>query len=86
MRFLFYFFLLLNFSFLNGQSKSFKVKWSEDKELVIAGKNFLIPKAENFNENFAIGQEFKLVNQWEEFSYINEESVEIFDIKYSDFF
>ena len=85
MRFLFYFFLFFNFSFLFGQSKSFKVEWSEDKQLVIAGKNFLIPKAENFNENLIIGQDFKLVNQWEEFRDINEESVEIFDVKYSDF-
>ena len=85
MRFLFYFFLFFNFSFLFGQSKSFKVEWSEDKQLVIGGKNFLIPNAENFNENFIIGQDFKLVNQWEEFNDINEESVEIFDIKYSDF-
>ena len=85
MRFLFYFFLFFNFSFLFGQSKSFKVEWSEDKQLVIGGKNFLIPKAENFNENLIIGQDFKLVNQWEEFNDINEESVEIFDIKYSDF-
>ena len=85
MRFLFYFFLFFNFSFLFGQSKSFKVEWSEDKQLVIGGKNFLIPKAENFNENFIIGQDFTLVNQWEEFNDINEESVEIFDIKYSDF-
>ena len=85
MRFLFYFFLFFNFSFLFGQSKSFKVEWLEDKQLVIAGKNFLIPKAENFNENLIIGQDFKLVNQWEEFRDINEESVEIFDVKYSDF-
>ncbi len=85
MRFLFYFFLSFNFSFLLGQSKSFKVEWSGDKQLVMAGKNFLIPKTENFNENLIIGQEFKLVNQWEEFSNINEESVEIFDVKYSDF-
>ncbi len=85
MRFLFYFFLFFNFSFLFGQSKSFKVEWSEDKQLVIGGKNFLIPKAENFNENLIIGQDFKLVNQWEEFNDINEESVEIFDVKYSDF-
>ena len=85
MRFLFYFFLFFNFSFLFGQSKSFKVEWSEDKQLVIAGKNFLIPKAENFNENLIIGQDFTLVNQWEEFRDINEESVEIFDVKYSDF-
>jgi len=85
MRFLFYFFLFFNFSFLFGQSKSFKVEWSEDKQLVIAGKNFLIPNAENFNENLIIGQDFKLVNQWEELRDINEESVEIFDVKYSDF-
>ena len=85
MRFLFYFFLFFNFSFLFGQSKSFKVEWSEDKQLVIDGKNFLIPEAENFNENLIIGQDFKLVNQWEEFNDINEQSVEIFDIKYSDF-
>ena len=85
MRFLFYFFLFFNFSFLFGQSKLFKVEWSDDKQLVIAGKNFLIPEAENFNENLIIGQDFKLVNQWEEFRDINEESVEIFDVKYSDF-
>ena len=85
MRFLFYFFLFFNFSFLFGQNKSFKVEWSEDKQLVIAGKNFLIPNAENFNENLIIGQDFKLVNQWEELRDINEESVEIFDVKYSDF-
>ena len=85
MRFLFYFILFFNFSFLHGQSKSFKVEWSEDKDLVVSGKSFLIPKAENFNENLVIGQEFKLVNQWEEFNDINEESVEIYNIKYSNF-
>jgi len=85
MRFLFYFILFFNFSFLHGQSKSFKVEWSQDKDLVVSGKSFLIPKAENFNENLVIGQEFKLVNQWEEFNDINEESVEIYNIKYSNF-
>ena len=85
MRFLFYFILFFNFSFLHGQSKSFKVEWSQDKDLVVSGKSFLIPKAENFNENLVIGQEFKLVNQWEEFNDINEESVEIYNVKYSNF-
>ncbi len=85
MKYLFLFFLIFNFSFLNGQSKSFNVEWSEDKKLVSAGKSFLIPNAENFNENFVINQEFKLVNQWDESNTINEKSVKVFDIKYSDF-
>mgnify|MGYP001197364903 CR=1 FL=1 len=84
MRSLFYFILFFNYSFLHGQSKSFEVEWSEDKHLVVSGKSFLIPKAENFNENLVIGQEFKLVNQWEEFNDINEESVEIYNVKYSN--
>ena len=85
MKYLFLFFLIFNFSYLNGQSKSFNVEWSEDKQLVSSGKSFLIPNAENFNENFIIDQEFKLVNQWDESNIINEKSVKVFDIKYSDF-
>ena len=84
MKYLFLFFLIFNFSFLNGQSKSFNVEWSEDKQLVSSGKSFLIPNAENFNENFIIDQEFKLVNQWDESNIINEKSVKVFDIKYSE--
>ena len=54
MKYLFLFFLIFNFSFLNGQSKSFNVEWSEDKQLVSADKSFLIPNAGNFDENFII--------------------------------
>ena len=85
MRFLFCFFLFCNFSFIYGQSKSFKVEWSNDKLLQIEGRSFLIPKTKNFNENLVINQEFMLVNQWKESNNINEKSVEVFDIKYSDF-
>ena len=66
MRFLFYFFLFFNFYFLNGQTKSFKVEWSKDKQLVLEGKKFLIPNTKNFNENLIINQEFTLVNQCDE--------------------
>ena len=84
MRFLFYFFLFFNFYFLNGQTKSFKVEWSKDKQLVLEGKKFLIPNTKNFNENLIINQDFTLVNQWEESNSINEKSVEVLDVKYSD--
>ena len=85
MRFLFYFFLIFNFYLLHGQTKSLTVEWSNDKRVVTADKSFLIPDTKNFNENLVINQEFKLVNQWEESNNINEKSVQVFDIKYSNF-
>ena len=84
MRVITLFVLILISSNIFSQQLKIEIDWEGEKQYNIGKISLTVPNSKNFSNNYSYGDHFKLVNQWESDKTIDESSVQVSDITYSD--
>ena len=84
MRIIILFYLICLSSNLFGQSLKFDIDWNGTEEYFIGKKSFIIPNSKNFKNNYDYSGYYKIVNQWQDDKIIDQSSVIISNIQYSN--
>ena len=84
MRIIILFYLIFLSNNLFSQSLKFDVDWNGTEEYFIGKKSFIIPNSKNFKNNYAYSGYYKIVNQWQDDKIIDQSSVIISNIQYSN--
>ena len=79
---LFYCLIFFNFN-IHAQSMKIEIDWDGEEEYFINKKSLIVPKSKNFNSNYAHGEYFTLVKQWQEDLVIDKNSVVITNLESS---
>ncbi len=85
MKFLIKYFLIFFSLNIFGQSINFEIDWDGSKEYFIDKKVFVIPNTNNFENNYSYTDYYRIVKQWDDDKIINENSIVIYDVQYSNF-
>jgi len=84
MRIIVFITLILISSNFFSQSSQIDINWVGDEQYNIANKSLIVPKSKDFKNNYSYGDFYRIVKQWESDRIIDESSVEISNIIYSD--
>jgi len=84
MRIIILFYLICVSNNLFGQSLKFDVDWNGVEEYFIGKKSLIIPNSKNFKNNYSYSGYYKIVNQWQDDKIIDQSSVIISNIQYSN--
>ena len=79
---IFYGLIFFNF-YIHAQSMKIEIDWDGEEEYFINKKSLIVPKSKNFNSNYAHGEYFTLVKQWQEDLVIDKNSVVITNLESS---
>ena len=79
-------FLTLILFYINNYSQSLQIEvdWVGEEQYNIGKKSLNIPVSKNFKNNYSYGDYYSIVKQWESDKYIDNSSVIISNIKYSE--
>ena len=69
---------------LLGQSLKIDIDWEGEKHYNIGKNSYQVPNTKNFKDNYSYGENFSLVKQWSNDKIIDESSIQIDNIIYSD--
>ncbi len=69
---------------LLGQSLKIDIDWEGEKHYNIGKNSYQVPNTKNFKDNYSYGENFSLVKQWSSDKIIDESSIQINNIIYSD--
>ena len=75
--------LLISANFFS-QSSQIDINWEGNEHYNIANKSLIVPKSKDFKNNYSYGDYYRIVKQWESDRIIDESSIEISNIIYSD--
>ncbi len=84
MRIIILFYLIFLSNNLFSQSLKFDVDWNGAEEYFIGKKSLIIPNSKNFKNNYGYSGYYKIVNQWQDDKIIDQSSVIISNIQYSN--
>ena len=76
--------LILIYTNFFSQSSQVDINWVGDEQYNIANKSLIVPKSKDFKNNYSYGDYYRIVKQWESDRIIDESSVEVSNIIYSD--
>ena len=76
--------LILISTNLFSQSSQIDIDWFGEEQHNIGNISLIVPNSKNFKNNYSYGDYYKIVKQWESDKIIDESSVEISNIIYSD--
>ena len=76
--------LILISSNFFGQSSQIDIDWLGEEQYNIGNISLIVPNSKNFKNNYSYGDYYRVVKQWESDRIIDESSVEISNIIYSD--
>ena len=76
--------LILISSNFFSQSSQIDIDWFGKEQYNIGNISFIVPNSKNFKNNYSYGDYYRVVKQWESDRIIDESSVEISNIIYSD--
>ena len=75
--------LLISANFFS-QSSQIDINWEGNEHYNIANKSLIVPKSKDFKNNYSYGDYYRIVKQWESDRIIDESSIDISNIIYSD--
>ena len=75
--------LLISANFFS-QSSQIDINWEGNEHYNIANMSLIVPKSKDFKNNYSYGDYYRIVKQWESDRIIDESSIEISNIIYSD--
>ena len=75
--------ILISANFFS-QSSQIDINWEGNEHYNIANKSFIVPKSKDFKNNYSYGDYYRIVKQWESDRIIDESSIDISNIIYSD--
>ena len=75
--------ILISTNFFS-QSSQIDIDWFGEEQYNIGNSSLIVPNSKNFKNNYSYGDYYKIVKQWESDKIIDESSVEISNIIYSD--
>ena len=75
--------ILISANFFS-QSSQIDINWEGNEHYNIANMSMIVPKSKDFKNNYSYGDYYKIVKQWESDRIIDESSIEISNIIYSD--
>jgi len=75
--------ILISTNFFS-QSSQIDIDWFGEEQYNIGNLSLIVPNSKNFKNNYSYGDYYKIVKQWESDKIIDESSVEISNIIYSD--
>ena len=69
---------------LISQTSQIDIDWIGNEQYNIGQNSVIVPKTKNFQNNYSYGEYFRIVKQWESDKIINESSVQITNLSYSN--
>ena len=66
------------------QTSQIEIDWIGNDRYNIGQNSVIVPKTKNFQNNYSYGEYFRIVKQWESDKIINESSVQITNLSYSN--
>ena len=75
--------ILISANFFS-QSSQIDINWEGNEHYNIANMSLIVPKSKDFKNNYSYGDYYRIVKQWESDRIIDESSIEISNIIYSD--
>ena len=75
--------ILISANFFS-QSSQIDIDWFGEEQYNIGNLSLIVPNSKNFKTNNSYGDYYKIVKQWKSDKIIDESSVEISNIIYSD--
>mgnify|MGYP001374885670 FL=1 len=75
--------ILISANFFS-QSSQIDIDWFGEEQYNIGNLSLIVPNSKNFKNNYSYGDYYKIVKQWESDKIIDESSVQISNIIYTD--
>ena len=75
--------ILISANFFS-QSSQIDINWEGNEHYNIANMSLIVPKSKDFKNNYSYGDYYRIVKQWESDRIIDESSVEVSNIIYSN--